>query len=348
MLLLGLLTGLLGVCGAQVTEVFVFHSNNYNEAAGDYKLWDWSKVTTVAVWRDRLLEEPDIVPFARARGARVVLGGFGMNAEQFSNASARTAYIGAVVNLTSAFSLDGFNVDIEGNTPEHRDAVTALTCDLKAALGSASILTFDLGVAPKFQTERYDFAGLSVCLDYIVPMIYDMVGGWPKLSPGPNSPLGAVRTCVQQYSELGIRPSQLILGFPWYGYDFPCVAGTHTGSGGACVMAQPPPPFLQLEAGYGTILDTWEQHGASVAGAGISWDNTSSTPWFEYAAMDGSIHQCWYDDPRSLALKYTAAAERSVRGVAFWTGDSFHRANGTKSARAAKDMWAVVPTPVQP
>ena len=69
MLLLGLLAGLLGVCGAQVAEVFVFHSNNYNEAAGDYKLWDWSKVTTVAVWKDRLLEEPDIVPFARARGA---------------------------------------------------------------------------------------------------------------------------------------------------------------------------------------------------------------------------------------------------------------------------------------
>jgi len=71
MLLLGLLAGLLGVCGAQVTEVFVFHSNNYNEAAGDYKLWDWSKITTVAVWKDRLLEEPDIVPFARARGAKL-------------------------------------------------------------------------------------------------------------------------------------------------------------------------------------------------------------------------------------------------------------------------------------
>ena len=63
---------------------------------------------------------------------------------------------------------------------------------------------------------------------------------------------------------------------------------------------------------------------------------------------DGSIHQCWYDDPRSLALKYAAAAERGARGVAFWTGDSFHRANGTKSAGAAKDMWAVVPTPARP
>ena len=348
MLLLGLLAGLLGVCGAQVAEVFVFHSNNYNEAAGDYKLWDWSKVTTVAVWKDRLLEEPGIVPFARARGAKVVLGGFGMNAEHFSNASARAAYVGAVVNLTSAFRLDGFNVDIEGNAPEHRDAVTALTCDLKAALGPASMLTFDLGAAPKSEIDRYDFAGLGVCLDYIVPMIYDMVGGWPELSPGPNSPLGAVRTCVDEYSELGIPPSRLILGFPWYGYDFPCAAGTPAGSGGACVMAQPPPPFLRLEAGYGTVLDTWERRGASVAGAGVSWDNASSTPWFEYAATDGSIHQCWYDDPRSLALKYAAAAEHSARGVAFWTGDSFHRANGTKSAGAARDMWAAVPTPARP
>ena len=348
MLLLGLLALLLGVCGAQVAEVFVFHSNNYNEAAGDYKLWDWSKVTTVAVWKDRLLEEPDIVPFAKARGAKVVLGGFGMNAEHFSNASARAAYVGAVVNLTSAFRLDGFNVDIEGNAPEHRDAVTALTCDLKAALGPASMLTFDLGAAPKSETDRYDFAGLGVCLDYIVPMIYDMVGGWPELSPGPNSPLGAVRTCVSEYSELGIPPSRLILGFPWYGYDFPCAAGTPAGSGGACVMAQPPPPFLRLEAGYGTVLDTWERRGASVAGAGVSWDNASSTPWFEYAATDGSIHQCWYDDPRSLALKYAAAAECGARGVAFWTGDSFHRANGTKSAGAARDMWAAVPTPARP
>ncbi|KAH8061778.1 hypothetical protein JL722_3732 [Aureococcus anophagefferens] len=309
--------------GGDVAEVFVFHSNNYNEAAGDYKLWDWSKVTTVAVWKDRLLEEPDIVPFARAQGAKVVLGGFGMNAEHFSNASAR-AYVGAVVNLTSAFRLDGFNVDIEGNAPEHRDAVTALTCDLKAALGPASMLTFDLGAAPKSETDRYDFAGLGVCLDYIVPMIYDMVGGWPELSPGPNSPLGAVRTCVEEYSELGIPPSRLILGFPWYGYDFPCAAGTPAGSGGACVMAQPPPPFLQLEAGYGTVLDTWERRGASVAGAGVSWDNTSSTPWFEYAATDGSIHQCW-----SLALCRAAAAARVALDRRL-----FHRANGTERRRS--------------
>ena len=59
----------------------------------------------------------------------------------------------------------------------------------------------------------YDFLGLSRCVDFVVPMVYDMTGltapGHPTASA--NSPLGAVSESVRQYLRLGILPSQLVL-----------------------------------------------------------------------------------------------------------------------------------------
>ncbi len=38
-----------------------------------------------------------------------------------------------------------------------------------------------------------------------------------------NSPLSKTELGIQQYLDLGISPSKLVLGQPWYGYDYPCI-----------------------------------------------------------------------------------------------------------------------------
>jgi hypothetical protein len=44
-----------------------------------------------------------------------------------------------------------------------------------------------------------------------------------------NAPLDAVRRSVRQWLELGVPPKKLVLGLPWYAYDYPCEADPVTG-----------------------------------------------------------------------------------------------------------------------
>ena len=204
------------------SEVFVFHAEIYNASQSDWRMWDWDKVTTVAVWRRILAGDTELVPYAHAHGAKVLLGGIDMDESQLTNATARAAWIANIVKEVQAAGVDGINMDIEHANahPETKSAITALTCGVKAALvaAGAGIVTFDLAVYPDDTAKGYDFPALAKCLDYLVPMAYDMTGHKVEA----NSPLGAVEKSVQQYAALGVPASKLVLAFPWYGYDFPC------------------------------------------------------------------------------------------------------------------------------
>ena len=37
-----------------------------------------------------------------------------------------------------------------------------------------------------------------------------------------NSPLAKTELGIKQYLDLGIGANKLVLGQPWYGYDYPC------------------------------------------------------------------------------------------------------------------------------
>lgn len=54
-----------------------------------------------------------------------------------------------------------------------------------------------------------------------------------------NSPLDTVRRGVQQWIDLGVTPSKLILGLPWYGYDYPCQQQPHADVD-VCMLASVP------------------------------------------------------------------------------------------------------------
>jgi di-N-acetylchitobiase len=72
----------------------------------------------------------------------------------------------------------------------------------------------------------------------------------------------------------------------------------------------------------------------------------SASPNFNYLADDGSIHQLWFDNPRSLELKMAAAAAAGLRGVGFWNYDMLDyfgdRGGGEAGVQQARDMWGAV------
>jgi spore germination protein YaaH len=340
---IGLLS--LSAAAAARPHVCAFHAPIYNASRADWRLYNWSKVDCVFVWRSML--DDALISHAHAANATVSLGGIDMSPDQMGNTTAESRWIADLVVLAQQHAIDGLNLDWEkmDQRPEKKGLMTSLVCRLqaalKAALGPRALLSFDLGIYPAAQTAGYDHKGLAACLDWVVPMAYDMTGG----KVHSNSPLSAVQTSTAQYAALGVPASKLMLAFPWYGWDYTCApnqtaalaAGALGGAGTKCTTKF----HSGFERGYGQILDVLA--GAPAPSVHTYWDEGSSTPWAQYVNQStGETHQVVYDNPRSVRLKVRAAAAFGVAGVAFWTGDGVHRALDSATARAATDMWAAV------
>ena len=86
------------------------------------------------------------------------------------------------------------------------------------------------------------------------------------------------------------------------------------------------------------MIDTAQRQGNAV-----NWDAQQTVNYINYFnASDKHYHQIWYDNPRSLQLKYEWAASKGLRGIGMWTPSAT-----LFDEDASKAMWAAVPTSSQ-
>lgn len=196
----------------------------------------------------------------------------------------------------------GLNIDIE-QYEGPREPLTSLVAELSAALKGFNPhlqLSFDLAIFPSGQAEHYDHAALSQHLDFIFPMAYDEP--WGSKVAAANSPLAALRRGVAEYVGLGVPASKLVVGLPWYGWDWPC---TTNATDAPCDVVPPcgRPWFgWATQVGYSNI-----QAKLKASSATLRTDNVSITRYFDYTVATGDAigrHQLWFDDPVTLAQKY--------------------------------------------
>jgi di-N-acetylchitobiase len=152
-----------------------------------------------------------------------------------------------------------------------------------------------------------------------------------------KSPFVKTMDGVKEYLKLGIDSSKLILGLPWYGYNYPCVS---LDKQDVCEIK--PIPFRGCncsdaagkEIPYSQIMElrqTWK--------AVSKWDGPSSSPFFNYEPTSGQMYQMRYDDPLSLSRKYAAAKSLHLGGVGMWTANFLNYNNATQ----VREMWSVMP-----
>jgi len=95
-----------------------------------------------------------------------------------------------------------------------------------------------------------------------------------------------------------VPPSKVILGVPFYGYEWP----TDGGYLGASTTGAPTPlTYAQIAS------SSWP----------VYWDSFSSTPWTSFQVA-GQWYEVYYDDPTSLSLKADLSNFFSLRGVGVW------------------------------
>jgi len=248
----------------------------------------------------------DLVTRAHGAGDRVVLTATCFDQKALDALAADPVADGRLaailVQLVQAKNLDGINIDFEGKGPKDQAGLDRLLATVSAAMRGGDPhwqVTMDTYASSAGDPGGfYDIPGLAPSVDGFFVMAYDMND---PATPSPTAPLTGPGfsdlDAVQQYAAV-VAPSKVILGVPYYGYDWP-TAGP--GLGDPATGPATPLSYSQVAA----------------SGSHVYWDPTTQTPWTSYL-VGTQWHQTWFDNPTSLALKAQLADTYHIAGLGIW------------------------------
>ena len=207
-------------------EVFGFTAGTMEQA----KAMDWAQVTTVA-WST----DPQMVCLAHKNNARLVARApLGNITALGTDAAARAAWVAKVVAMVQTLHIDGVTFDYESpiaNGAPEAEMYVQIIAETTAALHEWKATTQTsvcVAWSPNHIDGRfYDIPGFAKAADLLYIMMYDTRSQiFDACIAGPNAGLPIAILGAQQYLDVGVPASQLILGVPWYGYSYPCLPGT--------------------------------------------------------------------------------------------------------------------------
>lgn len=319
-------------------------------ASGDWRAFDWNTITTIC-WAD----DPQLVCTAHAHGARVI-GAIPDGMPLSGDKAVRAAYINRTVSMVRAQHLDGVTFDYESplafNDPR-REYYVALVRETTAAMHAAvpgSQVSVCVAWSPDdIDGRAYDNAGLAEASDLLYVMGYDTRSQvFGRCIAGANSPASRLARGLQRYIDIGVSPNKLVLGTPWYAYDYPCTGSNppmHSDNSSYCPIPFVPFRGVNCSDAAGTEIPFSAAQSllrSPVATTQRLFDASTATPFFNYRnAHDGTVHQVWFDDAESSAVKYHVAQQFGVRGVGPYRFDQLDYASAP--AKPATDaMWAAL------
>jgi len=145
------------------------------------------------------------------------------------SATSREAHAQAIFNLVTSKAWDGIDIDYERVPTTSRTNFTAFINTLAAKLHSAG-KTLSVTVYSKTSDAQnwngpgaQDWPALGAAADSIKLMAYDY--HWSTSTAGAITPLAWLDSVVT-YAESAIPAAKIIVGLPWYGYDWQGSNGT--------------------------------------------------------------------------------------------------------------------------
>jgi len=191
-----------------------------------------------------------------------------------------------------------------------------------------------VGGRPTYEWRDYDYAGLAEASAFLFIMGYDMhfyddytcvVKG--TCSPA-EAPLADLKAGVKDYTSL-VAGDKLVLGLPWYGQRYTQTLGVLTNRGQADLKDIW--PIL-----YGDKQDRKKSH--------TLYDNDKDYAWklmCNGACLDsGAGGVIWYDDEKTLAVKYQLAHDKKLQGIGMWEADKLDYSGSFD--KYVKKMWGAV------
>ncbi|WP_088041070.1 glycosyl hydrolase family 18 protein [Bacillus sp. EAC] len=216
-----------------------------------------------------------------------------------SNKSLRAKLINNIYSLLDKNDYKGVSIDFESLNPEDRDNLNLFIKQLSGKLHKSKMDVLmamppkEADHIPQFY-DAYDYDTLGKYVDKMFLMTYNW--HWPNSSSGPIAPLKEVRKTLQ-YAVSIVPKSKLLLGIPQYAYDWPITGEKRKG------------------VAYSTqnAIKKYRDFESEVY-----FDQETSSPAFRYIDIDGTQHEVWFEDPRSLLAKFHLVKEFGLAGLGCW------------------------------
>ena len=248
-----------------------------------------------------------VVDSAQAAGVRVhlVATNFGAAANRtlLSSPAARDTLVRRLIELMRLRGAGGVNIDFEAVPGDQRDNLTAFFATLDAAL-AAELPDAEISAAlPAVDwNDSWNAAALVRHIDLFFIMCYDY--WWSGSSTaGPVAPLQGstynVTRTLTDWLQKGIPPARMVMGVPYYGYDWPVVSQAPQSSTQGRGQART----------YSRVQEMLQSHDRQ-------WSPVFLNPWFPYLVADW--RQVWYDDAESLEYKYALVKDLGIAGAGMW------------------------------
>ena len=263
----------------------------------------------------------EVIDRAHANGVKVVLTVTMMawdsasakrQAALLGSMAARKRLVNEIVDAVGSRGADGVNLDFEPLATSLRDEYVSFVRQLKAALVAGDVgsnLTVCVMAGAATWATGYDVAGLTAsgAANALFVMGYDYhwsgssrAGGVaPIQSPYTIDVAGTMADFLTETTG-----SKLIWGVPYYGRTWPT-----SGSG-----------LNAPTLGHGSKSYVYTGHLAQAAQYGRRWDDVGKVPWYRHwDNAAGNWVQGYYDDVRSLGVKYDLINARGLAGTGMWT-----------------------------
>lgn len=289
---------------------------------------------------------------AHANGTRVVLTLTQMNNPDIEslmdNQEGQDVLIEDVTSLVKKRGIDGVNVDFEyigdpgqGYRNEFSEFVSKLTQKMHKEIPNSRVTVSVYASAVK-DPKIYDIKTVAQASDGIFMMAYDFATASAD-QVMPTDPLNGykegkywydISTAVEDFLKV-MPANKLILGLPWYGYDYPVnkpgikedtLPGYYSyywwGGYRYSYYVAPPPAKTQ----------TYAKAQDDIVPVKSGWDDYGKVGWKAYIE-NGVWRMIFVDDVRSLKLKYNFAKDKNLAGVGIW-------ALGYEDGK--KEMWSLL------
>lgn len=227
-----------------------------------------------------------------------------------NNFSYRSRLIAEVLEECLARGYGGVNIDFEYILAEDRDRFTEFVRDMTNVMRENGIMT-TVDLAPKTSSEQRgllyegkDYGGIGSVTDYVLLMTYEW--GYTYGPAMAVAPLNKVRQVVE-YALTQIPAEKINMGVPNYGYDWTL-------------------PYVAGESRAVTIGNVEAVNIAVENNAEIYFDETAKAPYFNYI-KDGSAHEVWFEDVRSIRAKRQLYREYGLHGMGYWQIMQLFRGN---------------------
>lgn len=319
-------------------ELVVFDSADSDR----WSNYTWNEVSNVILFGS-LQNYSNLYCFAHKHNIRVTaLVGVPVDLfPKLNSVDFRRSVINEWISLVQNYHLDGINIDIEGNafTDDVVQGITDITREAYVALkalNSSYLVTWDVPYSPFLagciSGYCYDYVSISKYCDYLIVMDYDAT--LDILFASANSPINLISKGYSQYiKELNIAHDKLVMAVPWYGYNYSCSHFLNYTGDDICIIANAAQSQILLK----DILNLYSKNIG-----GLKWSDESQSPYF-VMYQNGVYHEIWFDNLRSLEIKFKLAESLDLKGLGMWRADALDYTSQVDSIKKYNDaLWSSI------